>query len=54
MNPKVDDSLNKAKKWLEEFERLRLIILDCHLTEESKTRESRVEKYMQQILNGRD
>jgi len=35
MNPKVDEYLSKAKKWQEEFEKLRLIILDCQLTEES-------------------
>ena len=33
MNPKVDTYLNKAKKWQEEFEKLRMIILDCGLTE---------------------
>src|SRR6266480_5879211 len=36
MNPKVDESLRKAKKWREEFEKLRAIILDCQLTEELK------------------
>jgi len=36
MNPKVDFFFNKAKKWQEEFERLRTIILDCGLTEELK------------------
>ena len=36
MNPKVDFYFNKAKKWQEEFERLRMIILDCGLTEELK------------------
>jgi uncharacterized protein YdeI (YjbR/CyaY-like superfamily) len=36
MNPKVDGYLSKAKKWQEEMEKLRLIILDCQLTEESK------------------
>lgn len=35
-NPKVDAVLNKAKKWKEEFEKLREIILDCDLTEELK------------------
>lgn len=28
-NPKVDEFLSKAKKWKEEFEKLRTIILDC-------------------------
>jgi uncharacterized protein YdeI (YjbR/CyaY-like superfamily) len=36
MNPKVDGYLSKAKKWQEEMQKLRLIILDCQLTEESK------------------
>jgi uncharacterized protein YdeI (YjbR/CyaY-like superfamily) len=35
-NPKVDFYFNKAKKWQEEFEKLRIIILDCGLTEELK------------------
>ncbi|MGQ9010226.1 YdeI/OmpD-associated family protein [Bacillus stercoris] len=35
-NPKVDDFLNKAKKWKEEFEKLRTIILDYELTEDFK------------------
>ena len=36
MNPKVDAFLSKAKKWREEFEKLRMICLDCGLTEELK------------------
>jgi uncharacterized protein YdeI (YjbR/CyaY-like superfamily) len=36
MNPKVDVFLSKAKKCQEEFEKLRMIILDCGLTEELK------------------
>lgn len=36
MNPKVDKYLSKTKKWREEFEKLRTIILDCGLTEEFK------------------
>ena len=36
MNPKVDEFLRKAKKWREEFEKLRRICLDCGLTEELK------------------
>ena len=36
MNPKVDEYLRKAKKWQKEFEKLRMIILDCGLTEELK------------------
>jgi uncharacterized protein YdeI (YjbR/CyaY-like superfamily) len=36
MNPKVDFFFNKAKKWQEEFEKLRNVILDCGLTEELK------------------
>lgn len=36
MNPKVDFFFNRAKKWQEEFEKLRMIVLDCGLTEELK------------------
>jgi uncharacterized protein YdeI (YjbR/CyaY-like superfamily) len=36
MNPKVDAYLSKANKWQEEFEKLRMIILDFQLTEELK------------------
>jgi uncharacterized protein YdeI (YjbR/CyaY-like superfamily) len=36
MNSKVDEYLSKAKKWQEEFEKLRMILLDCQLTEELK------------------
>jgi len=36
MNPKVDAYLSRAKNWQEEFEKLRMIILDCQLTEELK------------------
>ncbi len=36
MNPKVDFFFNKAKKWKQEFEKLRLIVLDCGLKEELK------------------
>jgi uncharacterized protein YdeI (YjbR/CyaY-like superfamily) len=35
-NPKVDFYFSKAKKWQEEFEKLRMIVLDCGLTEELK------------------
>ena len=35
-NPKVDFYFSKAKKWHEEIEQLRAIILDCGLTEELK------------------
>jgi uncharacterized protein YdeI (YjbR/CyaY-like superfamily) len=35
-NPKVDFFFGKAKKWQEEFRKLRTIILDCPLTEELK------------------
>lgn len=35
-NPEVDAYLRSAKKWQEEFKRLRRIILDCQLTEELK------------------
>src|SRR5688500_2390074 len=36
MNPKVDFFFSKAEKWQEEFEKLRMIVLDCGLTEELK------------------
>ena len=36
MNPKVDWFFTKATEWQEEFEKLRMIILDCGLTEEVK------------------
>ncbi|MBS4192289.1 YdeI/OmpD-associated family protein [Bacillus sp. FJAT-49705] len=36
MNPKVYDFLSKAKKWKEEYETLRNIVLDCDLTEDFK------------------
>jgi uncharacterized protein YdeI (YjbR/CyaY-like superfamily) len=34
MNPKVDSFFIKAKQWRGEFEKLRMIILDCGLSEE--------------------
>ena len=36
MNPKVDFYFDKEKKWQKEIEQLRIIILDCGLTEELK------------------
>jgi len=36
MNSRVDFFFNKAKKWQEEYEKLRTIVLDCGLTEELK------------------
>ena len=38
MNPKVDGFLRKSKTWQEEFRKLRMIALDCQLTEEVKWR----------------
>lgn len=35
-NPKVDEFISKAKKWKEEYEELRRIVLDCGLTEDFK------------------
>jgi uncharacterized protein YdeI (YjbR/CyaY-like superfamily) len=35
-NPKVDGFFRKAKKWRDEFEKLRAIVLDCDLNEELK------------------
>jgi uncharacterized protein YdeI (YjbR/CyaY-like superfamily) len=36
LNPKIDSFLNRANKWREEMEKLRMILLDCQLTEELK------------------
>ncbi|MFW9867913.1 MAG: YdeI family protein [Candidatus Thorarchaeota archaeon] len=36
MNSKVDEYLSKIEKWHEEMKKLRIIILDCGLTEELK------------------
>jgi uncharacterized protein YdeI (YjbR/CyaY-like superfamily) len=36
MNTKVDFFFTKTKQWKEEYEKLRMIILDCGLTEELK------------------
>lgn len=36
MNPKVDFYFTKEKKWKQEIEQLRIIALDCGLTEELK------------------
>ncbi|MBG9733290.1 YdeI/OmpD-associated family protein [Paenibacillus alvei] len=36
INPKVDAFLGKAKKWKEEMAKLRMICLDCQLSEELK------------------
>jgi uncharacterized protein YdeI (YjbR/CyaY-like superfamily) len=36
MNPKVDFYFNKVQKWQEELEQLRMIVLDCGLSEELK------------------
>lgn len=36
MNPKVDWFFNKAKKWQAEYDKLRIIVLACGLTEELK------------------
>lgn len=36
MNPKVDFFFNKASKWQQEYEKLRQIAIDCHLSEELK------------------
>src|SRR6516165_1204907 len=33
-NPKVDAFLSRAENWQKEFKKLRMIILDCGLTEE--------------------
>ena len=36
MNPKVDGFISRAEKWQEEYKTLRMIILDCGLSEELK------------------
>jgi len=36
MNPKVDWFFNKATDWQEEYEKLRMIVLECGMTEELK------------------
>ena len=36
INPKVDWFFDKANQWQKEFEKLRMLILDCGLTEELK------------------
>ena len=36
MNPKADFFFNKAKQWQTEYEKLRTILLGCHLAEELK------------------
>ena len=36
MNPKVEFYFSKPKKWQKEFKKLRMIVLDCQLTEELK------------------
>jgi len=36
MNHKVDFFFNKAEKWQNEYEKLRMIVIDCGLTEELK------------------
>jgi uncharacterized protein YdeI (YjbR/CyaY-like superfamily) len=36
MDPRVDEFLSRTQKWQEEFGKLRMIILDCGLTEELK------------------
>ena len=36
MNPKVNFYFNKAQKWQQEIEQLRMIAIDCGLTEELK------------------
>ncbi len=36
LNPKVDEFVSKSRKWKEEYEKLRAIVLDCELTEDFK------------------
>jgi uncharacterized protein YdeI (YjbR/CyaY-like superfamily) len=56
MNSKVDEYINNAKKWHNEFEKLRSIVLECNLNEELKwgvpcyTYSNLVEKKQQNIV----
>lgn len=36
INPEVDFYFNKTQKWQEEYDKLRMIVLDCQLNEELK------------------
>jgi len=36
LNPKVNEFISKSKKWKNEYEKLRNIVLECELTEEFK------------------
>jgi uncharacterized protein YdeI (YjbR/CyaY-like superfamily) len=36
MNPKIDAFISRSEKWQEELAKLRMIVLDCELTEELK------------------
>jgi uncharacterized protein YdeI (YjbR/CyaY-like superfamily) len=36
MNPKVDEFISRAEKWQNEYKKLRVIVLDCQLSEELK------------------
>jgi uncharacterized protein YdeI (YjbR/CyaY-like superfamily) len=53
-DPKVDEFLGSAQKWRQEFEKLRLIVLDCQLTEEFKWRQPcyTLEKHNIVIIGG--
>jgi uncharacterized protein YdeI (YjbR/CyaY-like superfamily) len=39
INPKIDEFLSNATQWREEMEHLRMMLLDCQLTEELKWRQ---------------
>jgi uncharacterized protein YdeI (YjbR/CyaY-like superfamily) len=61
-NPNVDALLRKANKWQEEMNKLRMIVLPgrqrAYLlyfagAKQSITRESRVQKHLKRILNGK-
>ena len=36
INPKVDEFLNSVQQWKEEYEKLRMIILECQLIEDMR------------------
>ena len=50
MNPKVDFYFTNAKKWQQEIELLRTIVLDCGLNEELKWAVNVIPILMQQTI----
>jgi hypothetical protein len=54
MNPKVDFYFSKAKKWKEELEKLRMIVLDCHFVDSSFYRSAHLSKLSFASLKNND